>query len=439
MNPETRLVVGIDFAKNHASLGLLRGDGQILEQERSVANSLSGFQQAKHLLLETLQNQHLESLDLAGEATSYYWLPMFAQLAQDPDLAPYHPALFLLNARWVKWFKLGKSPNHKDDQVDPLEIADYVLVHRPRTAWQFEPRWLALRFYTRLRFHLVKSLTREKNLLDVYLFLLHATYSRRRPFSKSLAKTSQNLLTQPELLAKLAQLPLEAASDMLLELSGNRLPEPLDNARRLQQVLSESFPLHEDLGQPLQEGLEMLIETINHLGAQIKAVEARIERLVQDGFPEVAWLDSIPGIGLVLASGLASEIGNLERFSQQERWDKRRKCYRLRKAGELTDAIGKYAGLWWPKNASGQFEAEERRLSREGNAYLRYYIIEAGDCMRRVIPSFATYYQKKHDQAYKHKHKRASVLTGRKALDLIVALLRHRKAYQAKEGDQPVS
>jgi len=439
MNPQKRLVLGIDFAKNQASLGLLRGDGQILDQDRSVANSLSGFQQAKQLLLETLHDQQLERLDLAGEATSYYWLPMFAQLAQDPELAAYQPALFLLNARWVKWFKLGKSPNHKDDQVDPLEIADYVLVHRPRTAWRFEPHWLALRFYTRLRFHLVKSLTREKNLLDVYLFLLHATYSRRRPFSKSLAQTSQDLLTQPDLLAKLAQLPLQAASDLLLELSGNRLPEPLKNAQRLQQVLSESFPLPEDLGQALQAGLEILIETINHLSTQIQAVEAHIERLVSDGFPEVAWLDSIPGIGLVLASGLAAEIGNLERFSQQEIWDKRRKCYRLRQAGELADAIGKYAGLWWPKNASGQFEAEERRLSREGNAYLRYYLIEAGDCMRRVIPSFANYYQKKHAQANKHHHKRASVLTGRKALDLLVALLRHQKSYQAKEGDRPNS
>ncbi len=71
-------------------------------------------------------------------------------------------------------------------------------------------------------------------------------------------------------------------------------------------------------------------------------------------------------------------------------------------------------------------------MCREGNAYLRYYILEAADCMRQHIPAFRSYYESKFVQATKHKHKRAQVLTGCKALDLFVALLRHQKGYQAR-------
>jgi transposase len=155
--------------------------------------------------------------------------------------------------------------------------------------------------------------------------------------------------------------------------------------------------------------------------------------LVQNGYPEVAWLDSIPGIGPVFSSGIAAEIGDLQRFSQVLIWDKKHKCDRLRNSQELTDAVAKYAGLWWQRNASGQFVGEDLSLNRQGNSYLRYFILEAADCMRRYIPSFAAYYQKKHEQSLRHKHKRALVLTGCKALELFVALLRQQEPYRARE------
>jgi len=71
--------------------------------------------------------------------------------------------------------------------------------------------------------------------------------------------------------------------------------------------------------------------------------------------------------------------------------------------------------------------------------------LEAGDHLRRCIPSYARYYRSKYsetcfrDESVKHKHKRAQVLTGSKALALIVSLLRHQKPYRAKEGDAPLA
>ena len=37
----------------------------------------------------------------------------------------------------------------------------------------------------------------------------------------------------------------------------------------------------------------------------------------------------------------------------------------------------RYCGIVWNDNDSGDFEAEDKRMSKAGNRYLRYYIIEA--------------------------------------------------------------
>ena len=431
-----RLQVGIDVSKNRLDFALLAPDGTPIEIHQAFPNSLPGYEQAKALLLRVLQEQQFSGLDVAAEATSYYWLPFFVRFSQDEDFRAYDATLYLLNARWVRWYKHSLSPDHKDDFTDPQYIADRIRTRKPAAPWTYAPHWLSLRWLTRLHAHLTKALVREKNLFQLYLFLTHSTYAQRQPFSDPLATTSQELLRHPELLDLLAHLSPPEATEQLDELSGHRLPQPQHTAEALQQVLQESFPVPEELAPTLQFLRTQLLETITQLQEQIRQVDRQIEQQVATGaYPDVTWLDSVPGVGPILSAGLAAEIAGLERFVRVPKWDKQTKAYRPRQVAELEDALGKLAGLWWPKNASGQFEAEERRLSREGNAYLRYYILEAAENMRLFIPSYAAYYRTKYNQATKHKHKRAVVLTGRKALGLFVALLHHQETYRAKEGD----
>jgi hypothetical protein len=108
-------------------------------------------------------------------------------------------------------------------------------------------------------------------------------------------------------------------------------------------------------------------------------------------------------------------------------------AWRPRVPSEIPDAVAKYAGLWWPNNASGQFQADDLHLSRKGNPYLRYYVLEAAENMRQSIPALHAYFSRKYDQATTHKHKRAIVLTGSKCLDLFVTLLRRKEVYRSKE------
>ena len=149
------------------------------------------------------------------------------------------------------------------------------------------------------------------------------------------------------------------------------------------------------------------------MNGQLKQLDKAITRLI-GGIPNT--LMTIPGIGPVTCAGILSEIGDIERFDGQA-------------------AIAKYAGLTWGRHQSGDFEAADRKPRKEGNRYLRYYLIEAANQVRRRDSTYNAYYSKKYREVPKHQHKRALVLTARKLVRLIDALLRNNQIYVAQKGE----
>lgn len=427
-----RLQVGIDFSQKRADFCLLFPNGQALERHQAFGNSCSGYSLAKHLLLDALDSYPFDGVDVSGEATGYFWLPFFLQLAADPDLALHDLNLFLLNPRWVAWYKKCFAQDDKCDEKDPYYIADRTRTHRPDVVWSPQMDTLPLRFYTRFRFHLVQDLAREKCYFSAFLFLKASAYRRIEPFSDIFGATSRLVLTQLPSLDELAHLPVEALTDYLHELSGHHLHEPADNARKLQHVAQESFPLHPALTLPVQRILELTLDHIRFLEGQIQQVEDWITTELAS-HPAIPQLATIPGVGPVFSSGIGAEIGDTQRFLQGTKWDKRRRRYRSRNLRDAEDAVAKIAGLWWPRSGSGDFEAEDRRMAKTGNRYLRYYFIQAANKMRQNIPDYADFYARKYRDAAKHKHKRALVLTARKSVGLILGLLHRNEAYRSKE------
>jgi hypothetical protein len=77
-------------------------------------------------------------------------------------------------------------------------------------------------------------------------------------------------------------------------------------------------------------------------------------------------------------------------------------------------------------------KAENTKLIRSGDRYLRYYLVEAVGSVRRYDSEFNTFYQKKYNEALKHKHKRALVLTARKFVRLVDVLLRKDQLYSPR-------
>jgi hypothetical protein len=428
-----RLQVGIDFSQKKADFCLMFPDGRLLEPHCPFDNSRSGYSLAKQLLLDALDEFHFDGLDVSGEATGYYWLPFFLQLAADPDLEAHDTNLFLLNPRWVHWFKKCFAQDNKSDQKDPFYIAERTRTRRPDATWSPQLSTLPLRFYTRLRFHLVQQLAREKCYFSAFLFLKASAYRRFKPFTDVFGATSRLVLTQTPSLDQLAAVPVDDLALHLHELSGHRLRDPAANARKLKRVTEESFPLDAPLAVPVQRILELTLAHIRFLEDQIQQLNHWITTELETHPSAITQLATIPGIGPVFSSGIGAEIGDTQRFLQGTKWDKKRKRFRPRTLRDAEDAIAKIAGLWWPRADSGDFEAQDRRMAKSGNRYLRYYQIQAADKMRQHIPDYADFYARKYRAATKHHHKRALVLTARKSVGLVVGLLHRNEPYRSPE------
>jgi hypothetical protein len=87
------------------------------------------------------------------------------------------------------------------------------------------------------------------------------------------------------------------------------------------------------------------------------------------------------------------------------------------------------AGLVWKEHQSGNFKAEEERLTSSGNRCLRYYLVEAANVVRMHDERFAAYYKQKYEEAQHHQHKRALLLTARKLTRTVFVLLKRGLDY----------
>ena len=139
-----------------------------------------------------------------------------------------------------------------------------------------------------------------------------------------------------------------------------------------------------------------------------KAIKTEMELL-----PNV--LTSIPGIGPVYSAGIIAEIGDIHRFESQA-------------------SVAKYAGLVWTQHQSGDFEAQNTRMIKSGNHYLRYYLLEAANSVRRCDSEFRRYYDLKFHEVNKFQHKRALALTARKLVRVVFRLLKDNRLYIVPES-----
>ena len=73
-------------------------------------------------------------------------------------------------------------------------------------------------------------------------------------------------------------------------------------------------------------------------------------------------------------------------------------------------------------------------LIKSGNRYLRYYLLEAVNSVRRCDSEFRRYYDLKFKEINKHQHKRALALTARKLVRLLFRLLKDNRLYRLPEG-----
>lgn len=417
-NPLSTLFVGIDVsAKTNVVCAINFNSDRLLET--SVDNNQAGAEKLSAMLVEVL-SVHSEFCELAItlESTSFYSIHIANFLSSDINLLPYKPFVFCLNPKTVANYKKSFIGLSKTDPIDAFVIADFARVGRITNEPWRGSQFLALQRLTRHRLHLVECITREKTYMVSNMFLkfseMAVLSNDNKVFSNNYGATAQAILTEYLSLEDLVNSSTEELVEFVCQKSRNRITNPLKTVEILQQAAKNSYRLDKCLYEPITVSLASSYNCIKTYQAEVKRIDKAIEKAIRGlNTNEYQSLMSIPGIGPVYAAGILSERGSIKAFPNN-------------------DTLAKYAGLVWTKKQSGNFEAEDTSLSKAGNRYLRYYLIEAANSVKNHVSAYNDFYYKKYDEVKTHQHKRALALTSRKLIRLIFGLLNNNQLFSSE-------
>lgn len=405
-----QLFVGIDVGSRNNAVYLMKPDGEKHSSFR-MQNNRGGAKMLTERIVSAIQSQGLEGVVIGMEATSIYGDSLVYALREDGKLGQYPRKLHVLNPKLVNKFKESYPELPKNDDVDAFVIADKLRFGRiGKEVYMDDYRYKALQTLTRARFYAVQDLTREKQRFANYLFLKCSGIAQDKDIANTSA-TTLALMERFETVDELAFADLDELTAFIDE-KGRNFADPAAKAKAIQAAARNSYRLPVTVNNSVNQAMAVSIATMRALEKQIKVLDKAIEQQFKI-IPNT--LTSIPGIGKVYSAGIIAEICDIHRFRSQA-------------------SVAKFAGLVWTQHQSGEFEAQDRKLIKSGNRFLRYYLLEAANSVRRCDSEFRRYYDLKYKEVNKHQHKRALALTARKLVRLVFRLLKDNRLYKPPEG-----
>jgi transposase len=162
-----------------------------------------------------------------------------------------------------------------------------------------------------------------------------------------------------------------------------------------------------DLPAPSGLLLKQQLEMLRNLQTRIAEDEAALKSMLEDS-PELAFIQSLPGMGPILAAVVVSEIDTIGRFSSAQK-------------------LCGYAGLC-PSTSSSGGKTHQGRLMSRCNKWLRWAFIEAAWVSVGCSPYFADHYKRK--RALGKKANTAILSTARRMARIAWQLLTEKRAFE---------
>ena len=352
-----------------------------------ASNNQPGTESAINSILQCLALNKLQNLVVIMESTGFYSWHIANSFSQNPKLNALNSLVYCINPKVIANYKKTFVDIDKTDPLDAMAIADYARVGRVSSRPWRGTEFTALQRLTRQRLHIVENLAREKNYMLTNIFLkfseLTVLDKDQKPFSNDFGATSLAVVTEIFSTEDIANMSIEDLVDFIVKHGKNRFSNPIETATLLQKAARDSYRLDKALTDPINVALAISFDQIKFLEKQLKSLDKVIERTVKGlRGNEYTCLSSIKGIGPVFAAGIIAEIGDVENFSNQA-------------------ALAKYAGLTWRKHQSGNFTAQDTFLTKTGNKYLRYYLLEAASQVIKYDPEYKAFYQRKYNEVSK--------------------------------------
>jgi transposase len=194
----------------------------------------------------------------------------------------------------------------------------------------------------------------------------------------------------------------------MLTMTGEAIPEELEKSHWSRPFIHwlENLDMQEDSG---KQALQALLEELKYLRQIIARLTHQIRSLSrQEPYRElVTYLDSVPGIGILSAMILLTELVDINRFRS-------------------LDHLASYVGLIPGADSSGEQE-RTTGISRRRNAHLRTLLIECSWVAVRKDPALLMSFNNLMKRMPKN---RAIVRIARKLLNRIRYVLKNEQLYE---------
>jgi len=156
--------------------------------------------------------------------------------------------------------------------------------------------------------------------------------------------------------------------------------------------------------------IDDLMDILSIIQEKIERVDEEIGNVAKND-QDVQLLETIPGVGHVIATSIKAEVGHLGRF-------------------DSSDGLASYAGVAPTTRQSGEKKAVSGRMSKQGNPRLRYMLTEAVHIHVQFCKDsrITSYYLRKKDEK---GTKKAKVAAAKKLLEVMYLMIVRRQAYQA--------
>jgi transposase len=398
LDPEIQYVVGIDVAKrSHTICALDAHTSTIHLRPRTIAATAEGYAALRSLLQSWGPP---ETILLGLEATGCLWEPLYESLTG----AGY--TVLVLNPRQTASWATSLGLRAKTDGIDAHTLARGLLAGYARASSLPSETVQELRALTRARQDLVKSQTAAKQRLRDELVVLFPELPQHTPGDCALFTPALlQLLVRYSSAQAIGTVPLHELTVALQEVSDDRWGE--EEAQALQELAQHSAASPRAVrarGLVIQTMARHLLD-LQHRLADLEAALAAV--LTQDG--DGQRLQSLPGVGPVIAATMRAELGEVQRFSH-------------------VDQVVAYAGLDPRTRQSGAFVGQ-KRLSKRGPGALRHALYLATLNAVRTNAEWRERYQRLLDRG--RPKKEALTILSRALLRIAYHLLRTGTTYDS--------
>ena len=387
-------IVGIDIGKNHHEASIVSPEGKQIGRSLRFATTHKGADSLMSFIFKNIGNSPCV---FGMEATGHYWYPIYSFLKAKGY------TIYVINPIQSDSLRKMYIRQTKNDSIDSFLIAEVIRFGQFGTTSMADENILAMRQLCRYRDSVISSRTEIKLRIGTIMEQIFPEYEKQ--FSSLWVSTSMGILEKYLTPENIENAPIDELFEIIKDKSHNRLTKA--KAISIKEAAADTFGI-KIAQDAFSFQLKQLIDRMNFLDKQIEALDCQILEYYEK-FD--CYLHTIPGIGMIAAATILTEIGDINRFKS-------------------SSALVAFAGIDPTVRQSGEFSSTHNHMSKRGSPYLRHAIfLAATTCSFHNSPLNA-YYKKKREQG-KH-HLTATGAVARKLTTVIYAVLRDGKPYEPK-------